>query len=136
MLNIEEIKAFILDKVNSQAERFEDRLPTYVNSKGKYEFTENGGWVGGFWPGINWLCYEMTKDEKYIDYARAGYHRLRERLYQNPESLDHDVGFLYTLSALADYKVTHSESAKLDAFNAAKELRTRYNSKGNFIRTT
>lgn len=131
---LEEIKQFIIAKTKNNAKIFGDRLPTYADINGEYQFSDEGTWVGGFWTGINWLCYELTGEEKFADTARLAYKRLENRLNNNKESLDHDVGFLYILSALADYKLTGDERRKQDILVAAEEFMKRYNEKGKFLR--
>ncbi len=132
MLDLNEMKQFILDKTKDNAMNFKDKLPFY-SEDGKYTFNEYGGWTGGFWCGLNFLCYEMSKDKFYIEAARASRHRFVERLYEKPESLDHDIGFLYGLSCVADYKITGDEKAKKIALDAADALIARYNETGKFI---
>lgn len=128
-----QMQAFVVEKTRRNAVVFGDRLPSYTESDGTYQFVEDGGWVGGFWPGMNWLCYEMTGDSIFRDNARAGYCRLHNRLHQKKESLDHDVGFLFIPSALADYKLTGNTDCLQDVQLAARELMKRYNHKGHFI---
>lgn len=132
-MDLEQVKAFILEKSRNNAIKFGDRLPTGTKN-GKYGFVESGGWVGGFWPGINFLCYELSGDEQFLTVARSSRYRLADRLYQHPESMDHDVGFLFTLSCVADYKLTGDEQAKQIALDAAKGFASRYNKTGRFIK--
>lgn len=133
MDNIHEIKDFILSKTRDNAIKFGDKLPTTTN-KGKYSFNEIGGWEGGFWTGINYLCYELSEDKFFLEAARASRHRFADRLFKKPETLDHDIGFLYILSCVADYKITGDEEAKKIALGAVEELAKRFNQAGNFIK--
>ena len=45
----------------------------------------------------------------------------------------HDMGFLFTLSSVADYRITGDEQAKQDGIEAAEWLLKRYQPKGKFI---
>src|SRR5690348_14393122 len=62
-------------------------------------------WVDSFWSGQLWLAYEQTRDPVFFTAARAQRPYFADRL-NRPESHSHDLGFLYTLSVVADYKVT------------------------------
>lgn len=128
-----QMQAFAVNKTKRNGTIFENRLPTYAGDDGIYRYTENGTWVGGFWPGMNWLCYEMSGDPTFVNAARAGYGRLRRRLYEDKDSLDHDVGFLFIPSALADFKITGNKACLADIREAADELTKRYNPMGHFL---
>lgn len=129
---LKEIENFILTKTRENGEKFKDKLPSSTVG-GKYSFLDDGGWVGGFWPGLNYLCYELSGDNKYLDYARNSSSRFTKRLYTNSKSLDHDIGFLYSLTSVADYKMTGSTAAKKIALDAADILAKRFNEKGKYI---
>lgn len=132
MLPLEEMRQFIIEKTRSNAAKFGDRMPT-ATQDGQYKFAEDGFWVGGFWTALCTLAYEWTKDESFIEAARASQHRLKKRLYEKTASLDHDIGFLYELSFVADYKATGSAEARRVALDAAEVLAKRYNERGRFI---
>ncbi|WP_135557013.1 glycoside hydrolase family 88 protein [Paenibacillus cymbidii] len=131
-LPLEQMKAFIVDKTRSNAVAIGDKLPASTVD-GLFQFRENGGWVGSFWTGLNYLCYELSGDETFIEVARRSRHRFTKRLYQNPETLDHDIGFLYSLSSVADHKLTGDAEARQVAIDAAKALAGRYHEAGRFI---
>lgn len=132
IIPLKEIENFILTKTKQNGVKFKDKLPSSTVG-GKYNFLEDGGWVGGFWPGQNYLCYELSGDKKYLDNARSSKNRFSKRLYQNQKSLDHDIGFLYSLTYVADYKLTGNADAKRMALDAADILSKRFNEKGKYI---
>lgn len=132
MLKLEEIKTMILKKVMVNGEKFGDIFPTSTED-GRYRMSEDGAWVAGFWPGLNFLCYELSGNVLYLKNARASRHRIINRLYHNVQTLDHDIGFIFTLSCVADYKLTGNEEARQIALDAAKVLSERFNPKGKFI---
>lgn len=132
MLPLEEMRQFIIDKTRSNAVKFGDRMPT-ASHDGKYAFAEDGFWVGGFWTALCTLCYQWTGEESFLEASRASQHRLTKRLYERPGSLDHDIGFLYQLSFVADYKATGSVEARKVALDAADVLAARFNERGGFI---
>ena len=98
-----------------------------------YQPIINKDWTNGFWTGEIWLAYEHTKKNifKYAALIQVEdfYKRIREEF-----SVDHhDLGFLYSLSCVAGYKLTGDETAKKAAIMAAEKLITRFQEKGEFI---
>jgi unsaturated chondroitin disaccharide hydrolase len=132
MVQLEEIKQFVINKTRRNAERFGDKLPHCADNE-HYNFVEDCFWVGGFWTGQNYLCYEMSRDESFIEYARRSKHRFVKRLYDDRHTTDHDLGFLFSLSAIADYKLTGNPEFRQIGIDAADTLATRFNDKGKFI---
>lgn len=132
MGSLNEIKDFILRKTSSNIDKFEDKLPS-VTENYKYKFIENGGWVGGFWNGINNLCYEISGDTKFLEAAAKSHYRYLERLYKESNTLDHDIGFLYIPTFVADYKITGNGKSRQIALDAAKIFKSRFNEKGQFL---
>ena len=55
--------------------------------------------------------------------------RLKQRVH-----ITHDLGFLYTLSARAQWQLTGDQAARELALQAAEELSQRYRAKGRYIR--
>jgi unsaturated chondroitin disaccharide hydrolase len=98
-----------------------------------YERCDPNNWVDGFWSGQLWLAYALTQDPVFMQAARAQRPYFVERL-DRPQSHDHDLGFLYSLSLVADYKLTGDEEARLGGLRAAQLLANRYNANGRFIR--
>lgn len=94
---------------------------------------KNNHWTNGFYTGILWLCYEYTKDEIFKQIALENVDSFKERLDKEIALETHDLGFLYSLSCVASYKITGDEKSKLTALRAADLLRARYREKGEFI---
>ena len=84
-------------------------------------------WCSGFWPGILWMDYGYTKDEK-VKKAAEGYTASLNFLAERP-AYDHDLGFLVINSFLKGYEATGNEEYKRIALAAADTLATLYNSK-------
>ena len=51
----------------------------------------NSWWTGGFWPGLMWQLYAMTKDEQFKQEARRTEDMLTAEL-RTLNYLNHDVG--------------------------------------------
>ena len=132
-----------LDKAIAEALKKVDRMmadfpgalfPEAASHGNVYRAVENtGGWHSGFWSGILWLSYELTGDEKYKNAALAQIDSYYERIEKKIGILGHDVGFLYSLSCVAAYKLTGNQKAREAAILAANHLRSRFHEKGNFI---
>ncbi|MDF2636025.1 MAG: glucuronyl hydrolase, partial [Pelosinus sp.] len=86
----------------------------------------NVEWTEGFWTGMLWLAYDVTKDEKYRQIAKAQLKSFKERVEKRIKTNTHDLGFLYMLSCVQAYKVTGDEEAKETALLAADLLMERY----------
>lgn len=123
-----------LCKVDRLMEDMGDLFPSHASVGNVYQAVENDrGWQSGFWSGILWLSYELTGDEKYKNAALSQIDSYYERIDKKIGILGHDVGFLYTLSCVAAYKLCGNEKAKQAALLAANHLRSRFHEKGAFI---
>lgn len=56
-----------------------------------------------------WLAYEYTGDEKYRKVAEIQCEDFANRIEKQICVDHHDLGFLYTLSCVAGYKLTGNE---------------------------
>lgn len=112
---------------------FTDCFQKAYSEDGFYQATENRDWTTGFWTGEIWLAYEFTKDERL---KAAGDIQMKDFLNRIDNRIDvetHDLGFLYSPSCVAGYKLTGSPAGKEAALKAADELITRFHEKGEFI---
>ncbi len=104
-----------------------------------YTPAENTDWTDGFWTGEIWLAYEkVLKDnpelaEKLRNAADIQVDSFLERIEKKISVDHHDMGFLYSPSCVAAYKLTGNEKAKKAAILAADQLITRYHPVGEFI---
>ncbi len=132
---IDELYEKLNRKMNAEASRVRDNIP-FIPVQGHYrDLMMPGGlhwWCNGFWPGMLWQMHHATGEVIYRDYAEAVDERL-SALLNEPEKMDHDVGFLFILSSLAEYLETGSETAKNRACKAADILVGRFHENGGFI---
>ena len=77
-----------------------------------YPQCENNQWTCGFWPGEVWLSYERTGDEAFKNTALTLVDSFLYRIEHKIEVDHHDMGFLYSPSCVAAYKLTGSEKEK------------------------
>jgi len=100
----------------------------------KYVRGENKNWECGMYSGCYWLAYELTGDEFFREIAEAHLPTFKGRIDNRIGMDDHDVGFVFTPSCIAAYKLTGNEFAKEAALRAADhEFKYNYTTKGKFI---
>ena len=132
---IDETWEKIVVKLRRNSEILKNKIPS-VTTDGVYNDKSEKGiscWTNGFWPGIMWLMYDATGEEGFKETAENAEKAL-DRALKNFKSLDHDVGFLWHISAGANYKLTGNEESKNRSLHAAATLASRYQAKGGFIR--
>lgn len=100
---------------------------------GFYQPTENVEWTTGFWTGVIWLAYEATGDVSFRKAAEIQVESFLERIEHKIDVNHHDMGFLFSLSCVAAYKLTGNEHAKKAALLAADHLAQRYRERGKFL---
>jgi len=122
----------IVKKVEKTSERIQDRFP-HASVAGVYQLEPASWWTAGFWPGLLWLIYRDTKDDRLRSYAQSCESQL-DQVILDYERLDHDIGFMWTLTSVARYKLLGEASAKRKGLLAANLLSARFNNKGNYIR--
>jgi len=135
-LTIAEAKA-ALDVAAEQVERnlaeFTDSCQNHSSVNNIYPKCDNDQWTCGFWPGEVWLSYEHTGKKVFKDAALHMVDSFDYRI-RNKIAVDHhDMGFLYTPTCVAAYKLTGDEKAKQAAILAADQLISRFQPVGEFI---
>ena len=123
-------------KMKAECARIGTMIP-YSTCDGKYHDLDVPGgihfWTNGFWTGMLWQMYEATGDETYRKAAEGTEERLAEILVDFSNS-DHDIGFLFLPSSVANYRKTGNQEARIRGLKAAQILAGRYNPAGQFIR--
>lgn len=123
-----------LRKVKKTASRVRDVIP-YETINGVYNSMDDDihWWTNGFWAGLLWLAWHQTKDADLARWAQ-GVEKKLDAALREYDKLDHDVGFLWHLSAVADYAATGRKDSALRGYTAAGALASRFNPAGSFIR--
>lgn len=123
------------EKVKLESNRLGESIP-YIPYNGKYSdvVVDRGldWWTNGFYSGILWQLYHLTKEDYYREQAEIQENRLVDALYQFKD-IHHDVGFLFLHTAVANYRLTGNEQSFRTGLHAANLLSGRFNPKGNFI---
>ncbi|WP_028609401.1 glycoside hydrolase family 88 protein [Paenibacillus harenae] len=122
------------EKVLRTSGRIGARFP-HASVDGTYVLEAPHWWTAGFWPGLLWLLYRDSdsRDERYKEIAEACEKQLDDVL-TGYDRLDHDIGFMWTLTSVARFKLLGEEESRRRALLAASVLSGRFNVKGNYIR--
>ncbi|MEV6115222.1 glucuronyl hydrolase [Streptomyces sp. NPDC052109] len=97
----------------------------------KWVFSQNGDWVGGFWPGTLWMAHLHSGDEMFRTLALDSARKLAPRQH---DTSTHDLGFLFYPSWVTAWRLTGGDTWRAGAIQAAESLIQRYNPRGHFIR--
>jgi unsaturated chondroitin disaccharide hydrolase len=124
---------FIIGKIDNNLKYFIDKFPSSVSSNNIYSAIDNIEWTSSFWTGMLWLAYEFTGNKKYELTAKIQLESYKKRIDERICTDTHDLGFLYTLSCVASYRLTENKIAKETAIASANLLITRYFDKAGII---
>ncbi|WP_137129025.1 glycoside hydrolase family 88 protein [Rhizobium sp. FY34] len=126
-----------LDLASAQVRR---NLPTFTyaaqnhSSIGNvYPPVANDQWTAGFWPGEIWLAFEHTGDKVFQYAAQIQVQSFLHRIENRIETDHHDMGFLYSPSCIAAWKLVGDEDGRKAALLAADQLIERFQPVGQFI---
>lgn len=122
---------------------FTDSFEKAYSEGGFYKPTGNVDWTTGFWTGEIWLAYEYVLDhpdmfeagaaDKLKSAAQVQMESFLDRIDRKIEVDHHDMGFLYSPSCVAGYKLIGSEVGREAAIKAADQLLTRFHPVGEFL---
>ncbi len=114
-------------------DKFTDQFQSACSVGNFYPPSENVDWTTGFVTGEYWLAYEHTRNDAFKTSALRQVDSFQQRIIDRVNVDHHDMGFLYTPSCVAAYKLTGSETGKKAALMAADNLIGRFQEKGGFI---
>lgn len=132
----EEITAaldFASEQVCRNLPEFTEKFQNAYSENGFYKSIENDYWTTGFWTGEIWLSYEHTNNPAL---KRAGEIQIDSFLNRIEKKINvdhHDMGFLYSPSCVAGYKLTGNQIGRRAAIMAADQLMGRFHPVGEFI---
>lgn len=131
----EATKAFIhcIEQIEASINVCNDKFLSPNTYNNKYKLIPNIEWTNGFFTGMIFLCYEYTKDEKFLNIALNHIDSFYDRIKNKIEVNHHDLGFLYSPSCVSAVKILDSKKAKDCVILAANQLISRYREKGEFI---
>ena len=122
------------EKLSRTAKRIQDGMP-YTTIDGAYDDWQDvpHGWTNTFWAGILWHLFQRSGNDEYRKHATSIESKMDQVLYDY-EELHHDVGFMWLLSSVNNYRLTGKEKSGKRGLLAASVLSSRYNLPGGFIR--
>ncbi|WP_040535671.1 glycoside hydrolase family 88 protein [Schleiferilactobacillus shenzhenensis] len=124
-------------KAKAEAERLGSAIPYIPGEDGHYIDMGKKDviwWTNGFWAGTLWLLYHATGDDQFRTTAEAN-EAVLDGAFDQFIGLHHDVGFMWDLSAVADYRLTKNNRAWARGLHAATLLAGRYNPRGKYLRS-
>ena len=136
LLTREEVTAAmdrVVEQVRCNMEYFGTRFPSSATRNQTYGVIDNIEWTDGFWTGLLWLCYEYTGEDAFKELALKNVGSFLNRVENRIELDHHDLGFLYSLSCVAGYKLTGFPEGRKAGLLAADKLMERFQEKGGFI---
>ena len=108
----EDALRFCTRQVIRNLPEFTDKFQKAYSEGNFYQPTPNEDWTTGFWTGEIWLAYEYAR-EKMKEEAESLKHAAEVQVQSFLERIDnklgvdhHDMGFLYSPSCVAAYKLT------------------------------
>ena len=122
-----------VELIRGNLKQFTDCFPDSNSTGNFYPPSSNREWTTGFWTGELWLAYERTGDQAFADAGAIQVDSFLDRIVNRVDVDNHDMGFLYTPSCVAAYRLTGNETAKQAALLAADNLMGRFQEKGRFF---
>ncbi|MCU6712105.1 glycoside hydrolase family 88 protein [Paenibacillus sp. J5C_2022] len=122
----DEALAYSVEKVRGNLGEYTDQFLSPAGKNNNYWPEDNVDWTNGFWSGMIWTAYALTEDEQFLRSGRIHSESFKKRLEQDVVLQHHDIGFLYTPSCVADYKLTGDTTARDTAIGAANRLARLY----------
>lgn len=108
------------------------RNPKIGNHDNNWNWCDGPDWVMGFLSGELWLAYQLTGDPTFAAAAKARRGGFRQMLDDRKAS-DHDLGFVFSLSSVAEWQLTSDPIARAMAIEAARSLVSRFREDGQYI---
>ncbi|WP_202128490.1 glycoside hydrolase family 88 protein [Paenibacillus dendrobii] len=112
-------------KIKQNILKHPGKLP-HITDGERYEWGDNNDWIEGFYVGMMWLAYEYGQEAFYKESAESYLANFQDRLDRHVALDHHDIGFLYSLSAVAEWHVTGNQAAREAALQAADKLLARW----------
>lgn len=133
MIIYREAIEIIHSKLIKNGAKFDSVSPYIYANGGTYKISGGTNWTDSFYVGMLWLDWCRTKNAAIYHNIEMQMQEFEQRLKQNRGLDNHDIGFLYTLSAVAGYKATGDEKYAAMAEKAARLLAKRYHPGAKFI---
>ncbi len=122
------------DKLEMLARKYGTDFPDPCSVDYKYPCSPNKNWVAGMYTGCYWRAYEITGNKFFREVAESHLESYQKRYTDRIGMDNHDVGFAFSPSCVAQYLLTGNEAARALALKAADYFyRISYSKEGRFI---
>lgn len=108
------------------------RNPKIGRADNSWTWCDGPDWVMGFMSGELWLAYQLTGDLVFSAAAQARRGGFRQIL-DDRKARDHDLGFVFSLSSVAEWQLTGDQTARAMGIEAARALVARFRDDGQYI---
>lgn len=130
---VEELRDSAMQIIRSNLDAFTLAFPASNTKEGFYPAIDNTTWTTGFWTGEIWLAYEKSGEERLKAAGEQQVDSFLDRINRKVDVAHHDMGFLYSPSCVAAWKLVGSDKGKEAAILAADNLMERFQEKGGFF---
>lgn len=124
-----------VSKTRNNIEKHGDTFPHIAKGPAAncYNWGSSTDWIEGFYTGMVWLSYEYSGDELFRQAAKQQINDFRNRLTGSVNLDHHDIGFLYSPSAMAGWIIDGDAEARQLALDAADKLMNRWRPEAQLI---
>ena len=127
-----QLYSYILEYAGNQADIAFGRLgggyPIY-SENGRWAETESSGWARGLYPGMAWLLYQSTQDERHLKLAIDWLSGLDK--YKN-DNASFGLGLVFYPAYVIGYQITGNRTYRDIALESADNILRRFNEAGFF----
>lgn len=110
-----------------------EKFPSACSQNNRYVLKENNDWTNGFWTGMQAIAWEFSGETAYLEGVERNVASFKARLAAHHVLDHHDIGFLYSLSAVAHWKLTKCDELTPLILAAADLLVNRFHDSAGFI---
>ncbi|MGO8088926.1 glycoside hydrolase family 88 protein [Rhizobium leguminosarum] len=131
-----EVKAALdlaIEQIRRNLPQFTHASQNHSSVGNFYPAVANDQWTAGFWPGELWLAFEHSREAVFRHAAQVQVQSFLHRIVNRIETDHHDMGFLYSPSCIAAWKLVGDEDGRRAAILAADQLIERFQPIGQFI---
>lgn len=107
-------------------------FPRTIDTLSNLKLVNKKDWTSGFYPGVLWLMYDLTKDSSWKEKATFYTNALESEQFNGS---NHDIGFKMMSSFGLGYKFTKNDTYKAILIQSAKTLTTRFDENVGCIRS-
>lgn len=138
-VNVKQAVNAAANQINVMLDQIPSAKGTAVNlvsprtiENGKLKMVVARDWTSGFFPGMLWYMYELTKDPKWLEQAKLFTANIEKQQFT---TTTHDLGFILYCSYGNGYRLTGDTSYRPIIIQSAKSLSKRFSPVTGVIRS-